>query len=269
MDQTSAGYRLKQKRLRLDLTTRAVSEASKKIAEEEGNSDFMISHARLVQIENGDSTPSIHKLFSLSAIYGSKISEMLSLYFETGRAGKHHLSNNLRSTHVLDLETTDEPVAFPKQFKASLDPAKTNLLSRMVEVWGEVPASLLRQLDVRKTLWGVIGLGDLTMYPLLRPGSLVQIDTSVKRPAGELRPRSEYDRPLYFVELRDAYICCWCELHKDRLFCVPHPLSPVGIREFAYPREAELVGQVTATASRIVNAALTPEAARVANAVPA
>jgi transcriptional regulator with XRE-family HTH domain len=253
MHKSTVGERLRQFRLRLGLTTREVSEASRKIAGEEGSADFMISHARLVQIESGDSTPSVHKLFTLSAVYGVKLSDLLSLYLDTDNTAKHHISGGFQNTHLLDFDASEAPVAFPKQFNSSFDVSKTNLLSRMVEVWGEVPASLLRQLSLRKTMWGVIGLGDYTMYPMLRPGSLVQIEPSIKRPPLESRSRSEYERPLYFVELRDSYICCWCELKKGRLFCVPHPLSPVGIRDFSHPHEAELVGQVTAVACRLVN----------------
>jgi transcriptional regulator with XRE-family HTH domain len=258
MDKSAIGDNLKQFRLRLGLTTREVSQASKKIAEEEANTDFMISHARLVQIENGDSTPSVHKLFTLSAIYGVNLSNLLSLYLDTANTTKHHMAGGLQKTHPLDLEPDDERVAFPKEFNASYDLSKTNLLSRMVQVWGEIPASLLRQLSLRKTMWGVIGLSDYTMYPLLRPGSLVQIEPSVRKPA-ESPSRSEYERPIYFVELRDRYICCWCELQRGRLFCVPHPLSPVRIREYAYPQEAEVLGQITAVACRLVNEAGHPQ----------
>ena len=39
------------------------------------------------------------------------------------------------------------------------------------------------------------------MYPLLRPGSFVQIDSHVNR-THPSRWRTEFDRPIYFIELR-------------------------------------------------------------------
>src|SRR5262249_49338660 len=86
----------------------------------------------------------------------------------------------------------------------------------------------------------------------LRPGSFVQIDQNLRRVYA--RPGlTEFDRPVYFVELRDGYACCWCELQGDDLLLIPHPLSPSTTRRFD-SRSAEIVGQVTAVAMRIVDA---------------
>jgi len=42
------------------------------------------------------------------------------------------------------------------------------------------------------------------MEPILRPGSLVLVDVSVRR-LQESKWSNEYDRPMYFVELHDGY----------------------------------------------------------------
>jgi hypothetical protein len=31
----------------------------------------------------------------------------------------------------------------------------------------------------------------------------------------------EHDRPVFFFELRDRYVCSWCELHGSQLILVP------------------------------------------------
>ncbi len=215
----------------------------------------MISHARLVQIENGESTPSVFKLFSLSAVYGCGITTLMGLYVEVADVGRQHLAMQHPSTHLLELDSTDveQKVTFPVRFDPGFNPQKSELISRLVEVWGEIPLGLLQMMNLRRGRWGLIGLADYMMYPMLRPGSLVQIDDNQKIVAPTTL-RSEYDRPLYFIELRDGYLCSWCELRKGRLLCLPHPLSPVGTREFAYPGEAEIVGRVTAVAARVVPA---------------
>ena len=95
------------------------------------------------------------------------------------------------------------------------------------------------------------------MYPLLRPGSFVQIDSHATRtPAADWQ--TEFDRPIYFVELRDGDACAWCEMRGAQITLIPHPLSACTIRQFAYPNEAEIIGQVTAVAMRLLTKAERP-----------
>ena len=71
---------MKGLRNRLDMTMRQVEEYSRRIAEIEGKDEFFISNARLTQIENKKSTPSIYKLWTLSIIYRVKFADLLKLY---------------------------------------------------------------------------------------------------------------------------------------------------------------------------------------------
>jgi transcriptional regulator with XRE-family HTH domain len=250
-----AGERLKEIRSRLGLTTRDVAEFSEKIADAEGNQEFLISNAWLTQVENSDSVPSIFKLYSLSAIYRIKFTDLLRLFgVDLQNLGQHQLAAPLPHSHLTNLEIYDEEraVSFPVRFDRSFDIDNTNLLSRIVEVWGEVPIALVQHLDIRRGLYGYIGLQDATLYPLLRPGSFVQIDQRVRK-IQPLRWRTEFDRPIYFVELRDGYACSWCEMQDGHLLLLPHPLSPCSVRRVLYGRDAEIVGQVTAVAMRIVD----------------
>ena len=259
--------RLKALRERLGITTRDVAEYSQKLAESEGNPEFQISNAWLTQVENSDSVPSIFKLYSLSTIYRIKFADLLLFYgVDQQKSGQHQLASPLPETHLTNLEIDDgeRTVSFPIRFDRSFDVDNTNLLSRLVEVWGEVPIALIQHLDIRHGLYGYIGLHDLTMYPLLRPGSFVHIDPRVRKIQPH-RWRTEFDRPIYFVELREAYACCWCELQDDHLLLLPHPLSPSSIRRVRYGRDAEIVGQVCAVAMKLTDATTPPpETARLA-----
>jgi transcriptional regulator with XRE-family HTH domain len=249
-----AGERLRQLRNKLGLTAREVADLSRRIATAESNEEFSLSHARLIQIENDESTPNIYKLFTLAAIYARPFTEMVSYYIDLDAIPRHHATLQLDRTRTASFDDGDDdrPITFPIRFDPGFKIEKTSLLSRLVEVWGEVPASVLRQLNVRKVQYGFIGLGDYTMYPLLRPGSFVQVEEQPKLP-GPGPFRSEYERPIWFLELRDSYICSWCEVRRDRIVSVPHPLSPARTQEFAFPQEAEIVGRVTAVAARLVN----------------
>jgi len=231
-----------------------VEELSRTIATNEGDEEYFISHGRIIQLENSDSTPSIYKLFTLSAIYGVKITELLGLYVDLDHIARHQMGMRLQVTRPAELETeeTQRPVTFPVRFDPGFQLGRTNLLSRMVEIWGEVPVALIRHLDIRRMSYGFIGLSDYMMYPLLRPGSFVQYDEKQSKVQSGIW-QTEYDRPIYFLELRDAYLCSWCEIRKNRIIAVPHPLSPCRTQEFTYPTEVEVLGRVTAVAARLVN----------------
>lgn len=248
------GERLKDVRNRLGVTTREVEELSRKIAEEEGNTEFYISNAWLTQLENTQSSPSIYKLYSLCVIYRIKFTDLLLIFgIDLERISRLQMSMPMQNTHLTNFEVYDgdRAVTFPVRFDRGFSVDRTNLLSRMVEVWGEVPIAMIQHLDVRRGLYGYIGLQDYTLYPLLRPGSFVQIDSRFTR-VQTSNWRTEFDRPIYFIELRDGYACSWCELRGNQLTLIPHPLSPCSIQQYAYPTEAEVIGQVSAVAMRIV-----------------
>src|SRR5260370_40089713 len=143
-------------------------------------------------------------------------------------------------------------MAFPVRLRKAFKLEKTTVLSRMVRIWGEVPISAIRHLDIRHSLYGYVGLRDHTMDPLIPSGSFVQIDNRVRE---LLRPsswRTELDRPIYFVKIPGGYACSWCELKRDKLHLVPHPLSRSRLRHFTYAQDAEIIGRVTGIAMRIV-----------------
>jgi len=248
------GKNLKELRARLGITVREVEEESQKIAQAQGNPEFFVSNNWLTRLENTDSVPSIHKLFSLSAVYRVKVSDLLPMFgINQELLEKYQIETAPQQTHLINLEETDaaKTVSFPVRFDPGFRVEETSLLSRMVQIWGEVPIALLRQLDIRRGRYGYIGLQDLTMYPLLRPGSFVLVDDNL-RDIRTSQWRTEFDRPIYFIELRMGYACCWCERRGDELLLIPHPLSSRSHRRFPL-HEAEIIGQVTAVAMRIVD----------------
>jgi transcriptional regulator with XRE-family HTH domain len=257
---STPNQRLKELRSQLGISTREVADLSKKIAEAEGNPEFHISNAWLTQIENSDSTPGIHKLYSLSAIYRIGIPELFLLFgIDLAKLHQYQLISPPPRTRLTKLEVANPgtTVPFPVQFAPSFDVRHTNLLSRMVEVWGQVPIALIQDLDVRHSVYGYIGREDYTLFPILRPGSFVQIDPRVRKIIPGVW-RAEHERPIYFVELRDGYCCCWCELQNQDLLLVPHPLSPCKVRCVTFGVDAEIVGQVTGAGIRLTNAEEAP-----------
>ena len=62
---------------------------------------------------------------------------------------------------------------------------------------------------------------------------------------------SELDRPIYFLEHRQGYVCGWCSLKDTQLIVLPHPASRRDPEVYSYPAEIELIGQVTGVAMRL------------------
>jgi transcriptional regulator with XRE-family HTH domain len=248
------GEHLRELRHRLGVTTREVEEFTRMIAEDRQNEEFYISNAWLTQLENKNSIPSIYKLYSLSVIYRTRFNDLLAIFgVDLNASARYQLALPLQNTHLAADEPLDpeKAITFPVRFDKSFSLEKTSLIARMVEIWGEIPIALVQRLDLRHCQYGYVGTQDYTMYPLLRPGSFVQIESQpVRVEAAEWR--TEFDRPIHFIELRDGYACSWCEVRGSQITLIPHPLSGAAIRQFAYPSEAEIIGQVTGVAMRLV-----------------
>jgi transcriptional regulator with XRE-family HTH domain len=250
----SAGEKLKELRLRLGLTTRDVEAKSLTIAEDRHSREYYLSHAWVTDIENGKFTPSIYKFHTFGAIYNRRITELMSYFgLPLGDLSRYRISIGVPKTHLLeggaDVET--EKVSLPVQFKPEFRLQKTNLLAQVVEKWDQIPLGFLQHLDLRKSVYGYIGLEDYTLFPLIRPGSLVEIDANQRKISPE-KWNTEFDRPVYFVELRNGYVCSWCQVDRGQLIVIPHPHSHQDVRRFDYPSQAEIIGRVTGVAMRLV-----------------
>ncbi len=248
------GRYLKEVREKLNLSAREVQAASARIAEAEKNDEFHVSAACLAKIENGHCMPSVFALFSLCAIYRIDLIEVLHRFgLDPERTSYYQGLLRLDVTHPITAEIygKDATVTLPVRLDLSFRLDTTQLVNRMVEVWGEVPVAFLMQFNRRRHMYGFVGLRDLTLFPLIRPGSVVMIDDCCRR---VLRRgwQSEYDRPVYFLELRSGYRCAWCQLEGSRLTLIPHPMSPLTAETFNFPDEAEVVGQVVGIAMRLV-----------------
>lgn len=235
------------------LSTRDVERLSQKIAQEKNNQEYAISHAWLTDIENGEFTPSIYKLYSLSVIYKRNLDEILGFFgIHIRDIGGEQMSLLLPRTHLIgdDTERASASVVLPEELRKRLLLEKTNLVSHMFKRWGGVPAALLQHMDLDRSLYGYIGMEDFTLNPLVRPGSFVEIDAKQQKIEWREWP-SVFDRPIYFVELRGGYACSWCELKEKQLLLIPFPQSRSQVRQLRIPFEAEVVGRVTAVSMRI------------------
>jgi transcriptional regulator with XRE-family HTH domain len=250
---SDSGQRLRAERERLRLSTRDVESLSRQIAQDKKNQDYAVSHTWVTEVENGKFVPTLFKLYTLSVIYHRSLDEVLGFFGITYR----ELVNDqkcvpLPRTALLGtiregvIPTLDAPL----ELRDRVGLEQTNLISRMFKSWGEVPVGLLQDLDLRRSLYGYIGTDDYTLYPHIRPGSFVQIDARQRTIVSGWQ--NEFERPIYFVELRDSYVCSWCELLRGELTLIPSQGSRMQTRRVRYPEDAEVVGRVTAVTMHLV-----------------
>jgi transcriptional regulator with XRE-family HTH domain len=246
-----AGVNLRISRERLGLTMREVECASARIAAKHGNEEFSVSPSRLSDIETKGLVPNIFRLYSLAIIYRRDLREILSWYGVDLSLASVDLQLNLPpKSHLEETLQGALEVEMPFRMDPAFDPRRTANLNRMVEQWGHVPLAYLAQVCSDQFIYGYVGSEDFTMYPLLPPGTFLQVDESRNRVLQGMW-HSEYERPIYFVETRDGYTCSWCTLKGDHLILQPHPLSPVPVKVLRHPQDAEVIGQVVGIALKL------------------
>ncbi len=247
----TAGRRLRALREELGLTMRDVEAASERIATRRGNQDFTLPLSRLSDIEAKGLLPSLHRLYSLSVIYRRDMRELLAWFgIDVNEVAADVALVSPPESHITDCQRSVLAINVPIRMDPGFDARRTANLGRMIECWGLIPIAYLSKFANTKFTYGYIGSEDLTMYPLLPPGSFIQVDESVKTvTAGSWR--SEYERPIYFVETREGYTACWCELKGDLLILQPHPLSPVDVRMLKHTQDAKVVGRVVGMAMHL------------------
>jgi transcriptional regulator with XRE-family HTH domain len=252
-----AGEKLKRRRDRLKLTYRDVEQASQKIAARHACDEYAIALSRLSDIENKGTVPSIYRIYSLCAIYRLDFEEVLRWYgIPVDQLAGEAVRIGLDQTHLVQFTPGEmaygkaaPPPASPRGSGSGPGPDinQTTLLSHLARNWGKSAFGFLSGLDLRNYRYGFIGLEDWSMFPILHPGSLVAIDESRRKIAAG-GWTTEYERPIYFLEHREGYVCGWCTLLGERLTIQPHPGSSQPAISFAWPSEIDLVGQVTGVA---------------------
>jgi transcriptional regulator with XRE-family HTH domain len=231
---------------------------SREIATQRNSEEYYIAHSTLADIENGKQLPSIYKLYSLSVIYRRRYDEIASWCgVPIADSEKEHRALAFPRTYLAGKPAGDAQrvILTASELRQKLRSEPTNLFPRILTTWKEqVPASLLQYFGLGEELYGYIGTQDNTLSPIIRAGSFVQIDPREKRIL-DIGWRDAHDRPIYFFELRNSYVCSWCELHDNDLILVPSRESGCHARHVRYPNDVTVVGRVTALSMRIVQAA--------------
>jgi hypothetical protein len=164
---------------------------------------------------------------------------------------KEHQKLHLPRTYLIGPapESNKSIIASAAEPREKLRAERTNLVPKMLEAWDEVPLAL-QLLDGSNPLYGYIGIDDYTLHPVIRPGAFVRIDPRQKK-IPSVNWHSD-DRPIFFIELRERYVCTWCEMHDGRLILIPTQQSKRRSQQVRYPAEATIIGRVTGVSMDLV-----------------
>jgi hypothetical protein len=149
-----------------------------------------------------------------------------------------------------DDEGTEPPIEGLRKASAFLSHAAKSLPGLSPDATTLLPKN--NELSPTTYLWAIIGRLDLTLDPMIPPGSIVQIDTRMTDISMKKDWTHEFQRPIYFVRTREEYAFGWCELdgNSEWLTLIPHPLSLVSSRRWKYREEVENFGRVVAVVVR-------------------
>ena len=132
-----------------------------------------------------------------------------------------------------------------------MDPGElTNLLHdptaamhHLLTIWRETPLLLMLDIDWTRGPLVLVGRSDLMMWPLLPPGSLLQLHQNQR--AIEDGRWDEFERPVFLIEYKGKFRCCHAQRRGDTLRLIPHPESPERTSTSVPYREAKVVGRLT------------------------
>ena len=242
------GYKLRSVREKLGFTLKDVETASLDLAQRYNNAKYWIPQSRLSNIENQGMIPNMYRLHALAIIYSLSLTELLGWYGV--KSDEPATAPPAPRTHpVSDVGTAT--CNLPLKLDPLFDASSTSYIRRMIQEWGPVPMAALHSLQASEFTYGYVGREDYSLYPLLLPGSFVQIDP--RQTEIETGPwASDLERPIYFLETHDSYICGWCSVLSSRELQVqPHPLSGLAARNYKRPAEIEVVGRVVGVATKL------------------
>jgi transcriptional regulator with XRE-family HTH domain len=235
------GQVLRRIRQQWRLSLREVEQRSRRIAHGRGDRSYLVSASWLARLESGEHELMVNKLIALAEIYSIPIDHLIRS-IDPGNADTLILAQLSSPNETLLLaEDRQEPPTTPFLPPFPVDSVGETTLLATENGQSHMP--------YRRA---IIGRLDLTLDPMIPPGSIVQIDTRNRAISEKKNWTHEFQRPIYFLMTREGYVCGWCELDasSEWLTLIPHPLSPASSRRWKYRTEIENLGRVTAVAIR-------------------
>jgi transcriptional regulator with XRE-family HTH domain len=233
------GNLLRSIRTEWGLSLREVTTRTEALAKRWGNPHYASSFSHLAKIELGHYDMRVATLISLSHVYSKRPDSLLRVclppdYDQQPLILASEESPNL--TVLIDEGRLRRKAEQDLPLRAYLDnpPDNTSLLR------GD---SAFERNRYRRA---IVGLKDRTLYPMLRPGAIILVDTHQRAIASPKEWTNEFDRPIYLLYTRTGYVCGWCQLTDDGniLNIVSHVMAKLDVLPLLYGKDVEVVGRV-------------------------
>jgi hypothetical protein len=239
------GEMLRSVRIQWGLSLRDVKKRSLGLADEWGSRSYEVSGSWLCKAERGEFDITVPKLISLATIYSRPPEELLKHCLPAPpRSVPRNQFFGPNSTVLVTgggLLDQEERSLLPDGFSSSPIPEDTMLLPLQVDT---------ASTPIRRA---VVGRRDRALFPMIRPGSVLKIDTRKKAIASPKDWTNEFDRPIYLLQTHEGLVSGWCELDKDGqwLTLITHNLSRVVSQRWRYKKDVEVIGRAVAVALRL------------------
>jgi len=113
----------------------------------------------------------------------------------------------------------------------------------LLNAWADIPLLLMLETDWESGPLVLIGLNDYMMWPLLPPGTLLQLNPKTRTIAAGAWP--EFERPVYLIEYKGKFYCCHAQRKGQTLLLISHAESPSRPTVTIPFKEAKVRGQLT------------------------
>lgn len=230
------GVLLRNLRMEWGFSLREVKDKTEMLAKRWGSQHYASSFSYLAKLERGENDIRVSTLIALSYIYSKRPETFLAAclpddYFapHVGAIGVPNATAPLTEGRLFD--GVDEPESLLQQPENV--PETTSLL----------PESGLIGNRYRRA---IIGRKDRALYPVLRPGAIITVDTHQRAIATPDEWSDEFDRPIYLFYTRTGYICGWGQITGTGsvMNVVSHVMSKLDVLPLVIGREIEVVGRV-------------------------
>lgn len=232
------------------LSLNEVEQRTATLADRWGSDRYGISKGQLAKLERGWHEIRVATLLSLSHTYSEQPERLvyasLPAQYYAAKFDAHEAPNStilIRGGHLQ--QTADR--LLPSDFSARSTPENTTLIATdLVD-----PQNRFRK--------AIVGIKDRTLYPIIRPGSIITVDTHQRRIASHREWTNEYDRPIYLLYTGSGFVCGWCQRskHDASLHVVSHLISQMDfmpkldILPLVHGKNVEVIGRVTEVALKL------------------
>lgn len=238
------GALLRSLRTEWGLSLRDVTDRTESLAKLWGSPRYASSFSNLAKLELGQHEMKVSTLISLSHVYSKRPQTLVDACIPP----EYHLP-------------VFNPLEGPNSTVLVTEGHLHERAQRLLPLTGgsrEIPenTALLRsdvQTHRHRYRTAVVGRKDRALYPMIRPGAVITVDTHQRAIASPKEWTNEFDRPIYLLFTRNGYVCGWCQLTEGGtlLNVVSHLMAKMDVLPLAYGKDVEVIGRVVAVATNL------------------